>query len=141
MLCAGRHNNGNQFALVPAEPKSMYSQANLSEVIERSIPALHKPLHTPECEKSIYKQVKVLSHYLADHIEDKKLTEVSRTLHLANRLYESGSMMVQGAIKNVFVYSFSMLLIRAGEKRKTLLSVMPLTLFSLYMNQVLNCGC
>ncbi len=119
----------------------MFSQASLTDKIERVIPALHQPLHTPECQRSIYKQVDVLSHYVADRACEDELSSVKHALYLVDELYQEGNTAVNGAIENVFVFSLSNTLARLGSNRKRLLALIPVTLFTLYMNQVMHKGC
>ncbi len=119
----------------------MFNQANLSHEIERIIPALQQPLHTPECEKSVYRQMDVLSHYIADSACNNELSAVRQALLLADRLYAEGNSTIKGAIENVFVFSLSGTLCRVGANRKHLLALIPITLFTLYINQVMHKGC
>lgn len=119
----------------------MNTQQNLAGEIERSIPALHNALHTPECEKNIYKQVGVLAHYVAEKAVDEDLAEVKQTLYLADDLYEKGTSSVRCAIENVLVYSFSAMLMNAGQNRRKLMAIIPIMLFTLYMKQVIQRGC
>jgi hypothetical protein len=119
----------------------MLSQANFSEAIERVIPALHQPLHTPACERSIYKQVDVLSHYVADAVCDNEIRSTRQALKLVDLLYEDGNSAIRSAIENVFVFSISGTLARLGANRERLLRLMPGTLFTIYINQVLHKGC
>lgn len=119
----------------------MFSQANLCNEIERVIPTLHKPLHTPECEKSIYRQVDVLSHYVADTVCENEVKSTKQALKLIDRLYAEGNSAIKGAIENVFVFSLSGTLARLGNNRERLLRLIPMTLFTIYINQVLHKGC
>ncbi len=119
----------------------MCSQANLCNQIERAIPALYAPLHVPECERSVYKQVEVLSRYIATKASDSDLTPVRKALYLMDELYSTGNTIIRGAIENVFVFSLSSTLYRPGVNRERLLSLIPVTFCTLYMNQVLQKGC
>lgn len=119
----------------------MFSKANLSDEIERVIPTLHDPLHTPECEKSIYKQVDLLSHYVADTVCHNEVKSTRTALRLVDHLYQDGNGAIRGAIENVFVFSLSGTLSRLGNDRERLLSLIPMTLFTIYMHQVLHKGC
>lgn len=119
----------------------MFSQTNLSDEIERVIPALRQPLHTPECERSVYKQVDVLSHYVADKASDNELSAAKRALYLMDHLYREGNSTVKRAVENVFVFSLSNTLHRLGNNRSRLLGLIPITLFTLYINQVMQKSC
>lgn len=119
----------------------MFSQANFCNEIERIIPSLHDPLHTPECEKSIYRQVDVLSQYVAETVCGNRIGSTKQALRLIDSLYEDGNAAIRGAIENVFVFSISGTLARLGNNRERLLRLIPLTLFTIYMNQVLHKGC
>lgn len=119
----------------------MFSQTNLSDEIERAIPALRLPLHTPECERSIYRQLDVLSHYIADTVCDNNVKSTRQALKLIDRLYADGNSAIRSAIENVFVFSLSGTLSRLGQNRERLLRLIPMTLFTIYMHQVLHKGC
>jgi hypothetical protein len=119
----------------------MFSQTNLSDEIGRAIPALHIPLHTPECERSIYKQLDVLSHYVADAVCDNNVKSTRQALKLIDHLYAEGNGAIRSAIENVFVFSLSGTLSRLGQHRERLLRLIPVTLFTVYMHQVLHKGC
>ncbi len=85
----------------------MYSQTECLEEIARNIPALSGALHAPDCEKSIYKQVIVLSEYTAEKLYKEEIAEVERTFYLADNLYQNGNCTVKSAIENVFVYTLT----------------------------------
>lgn len=119
----------------------MFSQVNLTDEIERVIPTLHDPLHTPACEKSIYKKMGVLSRYVAEKACGNEMAAVKRAFYLVDELYQQGNNAVKGAIENVFVFSLSNTLCRLGSGRKRVLGLIPITLFTLYMKQVLHKGC
>ena len=119
----------------------MYSKTECLEEIARSIPALSDALHKPDCEASIYKQVIVLSHYTAEKLYKEEIAEVERTFYLADNLYQNGNSMVKSAIENVFVYALTSVLSHAKDRRRNVISLIPITLFTLYMKQVLHRGC
>lgn len=119
----------------------MFSPVNLTDEIERVIPALHQPLHTEACEKSLYKKVGVLSRYVAEKACSNELPAVKRAFYLVDELYQEGNGAVRAAIENVFVFSLSTTLYRLGSGRKRVLALIPVTLFTLYMKQVLRKGC
>jgi len=119
----------------------MFTNSNLAQEITRTIPELRSELHKPECEKSVYKQLDVLSHYVADKAAHEELKDVKQAFYLVDNLYENGSSPIRSAIENVFVYSFTTLLMKAGHNRQRLMALIPITLFTLYMNQVMHPGC
>ncbi len=119
----------------------MYSQTECLEEIARSIPALSEALHKPDCEKSIYKQVIVLSQYTAEKLYKEEIAEVEQSFYLADNLYQNGNNMVRSAIENVFVYALTSVLGQAKARRRHIISLIPITLFTLYMKQVLHRGC
>ena len=82
----------------------MFSQANFCSAIEGAIPTLREPLHMPACENRIYRQVDVLSHYVADTVCRNELRAASTALRLIERLYADGNGVLRGAIENVFVF-------------------------------------
>ena len=66
---------------------------------------------------------------------------VKRCFMLADKLYNKGNATVQNAVQNVFVYSFTNMLHAYPAEKKQLLSLIPVTLYSLYMGQVCHNGC
>lgn len=114
---------------------------NLTDEIERVIPTLRQPLHTPECEKSVYRQVDVLSHYISDKASGDELSAAKRALYLVDHLYHEGNSTVKRAVENVFVFSLSNTLHRMGNNRARLLGLIPIALFTLYINQVMQKDC
>ena len=134
-------NSGNEFAWEWQNIYPMYSQIECLSEIERHIPELSNVLHKPDCEKSIYKQIIILSEYTAERLYKDELNEVERLFQLAENLYQNGNGMVKSAIENVFVYALTSLLGNRKDSRKKLISLLPMTLFTIYMNQVLHRGC
>lgn len=119
----------------------MISQSNLSVEIGRMIPGLSQPLHALDCESNVYRQIALLTQFVADSALADRPRSTSRALQLLDRLHANGNPIVRGAIENVFVFSLSATLARLGAHRERLLGLLPLRLFTIYMNQVQQRGC
>lgn len=115
----------------------MNNQDNLVTTIGQSFPALRPSLQTAACAGSIYKQVGVLSDYVAEKLASGEVSEARKALHFANYLHEVGSSCVKNAVENILVYSFSKVL----SSRQHLKAIIPATLLSVYIKQLMHCGC
>lgn len=84
-------------------------------------------------------------HILAD-FTDRSIMEhnygvVKRCLCIADKLFERGNNVVKNAVLNVFVFSLTKMLQCCSSDQLLLQSMMPLGLYSQYINQVHHKGC
>lgn len=116
----------------------MITQADLTVNIQKDIPELSKTLGTETKPKNVYQVMYTLLDYTHSKIAEHNFNTVKKCLKLAEKLYQKGNGMVRNAVVNVFIYSFSKFLLQAEEDRQVLIKLIPITLYTLYVKQMLH---
>jgi hypothetical protein len=88
----------------------------------------------------IYDTLQSVREYACEKAREHNYSLLLGCFELADSLYERGGNAVRCAVENVFVYSFSRMISMAPEDRLKIKSLMPVSLQSLYMNQVMHRG-
>jgi hypothetical protein len=89
----------------------------------------------------IYVSVYLLVNYTRGNIVKGNLTAVKKCFKIADKLYSKGNRIVRSALENVYVFSFSSFPVRDTSEAKQIMGLIPLTLYSVYLKQVLHHGC
>lgn len=85
--------------------------------------------------------MQILADFTNRMIMQHDLFMVQKCMHLADRIYSRGNNLIRNAVENVFVFSFSTLRLACNKTEwKVLQQRMPVTLYSLYVNQVSTSG-
>jgi hypothetical protein len=107
--------------------------------LEEVLPSISKDLKksTPG---DIYSSVHVFLDYTFKNIIEHNLSAVKKCFALADKLYSKGDRAVKCALENVFVFSFSNIPVKNNNDKKVILGMIPGTLYSLYMKQVMHPG-
>ena len=118
----------------------------LSEMIEQEeLPGyigVMLPELASECRKqaNAYHLVHVFLDYMFGKIREHNISAVQECLKVADQLYSRGSEKVKCAIEYVFVFSLSHLPADDAEEREMIMQLLPDSLHTVYMNQVLHHG-
>ena|ERR1043165_8638780 len=115
----------------------MISPTEACRVVQEEIPEISDSLPP---EGGIYDTLGVFREYAFDKAREHNYNGLRKCFTLAASLYEKGSGSVKCAVENVFVYSISRIFSLASEDRQRIKALMPQTLQSLYMAQVLHHG-
>ncbi|MGN6566830.1 MAG: DUF7674 family protein [Flavipsychrobacter sp.] len=116
----------------------MITQTDLTDNIQADIPELSGTLCEKDKTKNVYQVMYTLLDYTHAKIVEHNFNTVKKCLQLAEKLYEKGNGMVRNAVVNVFIYSFSKFLLHDEEDRKVLVGLIPVTLYTLYVKQMLH---
>jgi len=116
----------------------MITQTDLTENIQADIPELSNTLCEKAKGKNVYQVMYTLLDYTHSKIVEHNFNTVKKCLQLAEKLYEKGNGMVRNAVVNVFIYSFSKFLLHDEEDRKVLIGLIPASLYTLYVKQMLH---
>ncbi|XZF14059.1 DUF7674 family protein [Chitinophagaceae bacterium MMS25-I14] len=108
----------------------MYLQETLPEI---SIEKMKEPQH-------VYSSVHALLDYTFQQVKEHNFPMVKKCFSIAEKLYEKGNSVVKNAIENVFVFSFSHLPCCNKEEKEMIMGIIPGTLYSVYMKQLLQTG-
>lgn len=115
----------------------MIDQTELPIYMQRVIPELSGSLNNENC-KNVYNTVRLLSDYTSTNIVNQNFKNVKKCLAIAEKIYNKGNAAVKGAIENVYIYSFSHMLFKDEAKKRILLGLIPINLYTLYVKQMLN---
>jgi hypothetical protein len=86
----------------------------------------------------IHSTIQSLTNYARQKASVSDFSEVKRCMLFAEKMYSKGNKYVKDVIENVFVYSFSILLSCERRQKTKLLALMPLSLYSVYVQQILR---
>ena len=118
----------------------MMNQFEMPDYLTRQLPDIKCNLNE-ECLKSPYSTVQVLLDYTEDNIDTHNYKAVKKCFAAADELYTRGNNSIRNAVTNVFVYSLSRLFQNHVSERKFLLGLIPISLYTLYIQQQNGAGC
>ena len=114
----------------------MMHEFEVPAYISGTLPQLKREF-TPGCH--VYDAVQVLTDYTKRMALQHNFKEVKVCMSLIEKLYGKGDTLVKNAVENIFVFSFSsMRLLCNIVEWRMVQSIMPSTLYTLYMQQVLR---
>jgi len=116
------------------------NQYEVPACIADELPEIGNELKTVP-SSNVFKTLQCLAGYTRRMIAVHNYGAVRRSFTLAEKIYNHGNTVVRNAVENVFVYSFSAMLNRCEEKEVPAIhAMMPLSLYSVYVRQVLKSG-
>jgi len=117
----------------------MINQFEIPIYLEDALPEISGDLK--QCKKdNPYKLMKTLIDFTSNNIKEHNYQVVKRCFQIAEKLYDKGNSIVKNSVENVYIYSFSRLLNGDKKEMNLILGLIPGTLYSLYMHQVLKPG-
>ncbi len=88
---------------------------------------------------NIYRAIQVLADFTRKMALEHNFSMVKKCMRLVDSLYEKGNSIVQHAVENVFVFSFSSLMVSCNMfECRIVQSYMPVRLYTLYVQQVIR---
>lgn len=118
----------------------MINQLEIPMYIEEALPEMPHELLASK-RNTAYDLLGSLTSFTCKNINDHNYKTVKRAFQIADKLYSKGNGVVKNAVENVFVYSFTRMFNTYPNEKKELLSILPITLYSIYMAQVCHKGC
>ncbi len=116
----------------------MINDNELPQIVEQEIPELSGKIFDNENCSIVHSTVNALRDHAHGKMEEENFGAVKQCMAVAEKLYKKGNPAVKNAIENIYVYSFSSMLFHDIEKRKMLLSLIPLSLYTIYIHQMLH---
>jgi len=89
----------------------------------------------------IYCSLNTFSDYTKHAVEDHNFNLAKKCFATAENLYSHGDGMVRLLIENIFIYSFSSMMPVDKVEKMILKTMIPTSLYAVYMKQVLSSGC
>lgn len=119
----------------------MINQFEVPSIIADELPELKPELRYLPSLGSIFKAMQMLVDYTNKMFSLGKIKNVKKCMEVTEKIYEKGNMVIKNAVENVYIFSFSKILMGCDrEERKSLEALMPLSLHTLYVQQILKSG-
>ena len=119
----------------------MITQYQAASLLKQEIPGLSKATLPVRVAVEIYSSINYFSDYTKHTLEDRDLRQARRCFVLADKLYRHGDNIVRMLIENSFVYSLISTMSTDPSKRHWVKSIIPASLYSVYLKQVNAGGC
>jgi hypothetical protein len=120
-------------------PCEMINQFEVPMYITEALPEISGDLKVGTTNNA-YQQMDILTAFTKKNILEHNYKAVKRSFKLADMLYSKGNMVVKNAIQNVFVYSFTSIFHTCNREKTTVLALLPLSLYTIYITQVCHKG-
>lgn len=118
----------------------MINQHELYAYIEEVLPEIKSEM-IPDKIDNPYTVMNALLKLTTKKTKEHKYDIVKKCFQVADRLYSKGNSVVRIAVENVFVYSFDGLFQSCNAERRNVMALVPVTLYTLYINQHYQHGC
>lgn len=117
------------------------NQYEVPALLADELPVLQHELKQVSPLGNVNGCIRLLTEYTGKMAAMHRLDNVKQCMKLAEKLYVRGNNLVRNAIENVFVYSLTGLMYNCGRQEwQRIQAQMPVTLHSLYVQQVLQSG-
>lgn len=121
---------------------TVMNQYEVPALIADHIPEVKHELAEQAATGNVNNALHILTDYTFKMCKAHDLPGIQKCMKLADKIYVKGNNLVKNAVTNVFVYSFSMFRMSCNNVEWRLLQAkMPITLYSIYMQQVMRSGC
>lgn len=117
----------------------MFNQYEACLYVQDALPEFKKELTTVKNDNP-YAAMQALADITVYEVNEHNFNMVRRCFDIAEKLYNRGNNAVKNAVENVFVYSSFTTILHCPDKKK-ILAIIPITLYTLYINQLHAGGC
>ena len=118
----------------------MINQLEIPIYLEAALPEITNDLKA-EKKNNAYEVIKSLLDFMYQNIKVHNFNVVKRCFKVVDKLYNKGNRAVKNAIENVFVFSFTKMFLSFPAEKEQLLAIIPMTLYTIYIQQVSRGGC
>lgn len=119
----------------------MINQTEATGYLLHDLPELKDEFTGKEQPGSIYKTLQAFIRLTCRKVKEHNYQAAKQCFHLADQLYMQGNFMVRGAVENIFVFSLDSIFRQAREEHMEVRGLVPGSLYSAYMRQVMYAGC
>ena len=119
----------------------MITQYEVPSLLRQEIPQLVEKTYPSKVSLEIYTSIHSFIDFTRHAVEDHNLTLAKKCFALAGNLYRNGDRMVRLIIENSFIYSFSSLMPQDRIEKLIVKSMIPDSLYAVYLKQVMSSGC
>ncbi len=119
----------------------MINQFEVPAYLAIELPEITEELKNVSTSLNIIKTMQCLAKYTRRKVIQHDLKIVKKCFMIAENFYSGGNRAVKDAIENIYIYSFSSLLsLCSREEKRKIQALMPLSLHSAYIQQILKSG-
>ena len=119
----------------------MITQYQVQEYIRVAMPEINPNPQPVRFEMDLYPCLQTFTDYTKSAIRRHNFEIVRKCCEFAERLYVNGDKIVKNAVENTFVYSFSSFLSGTRTENLFIKSLIPASLYALYIRQLMQSGC
>jgi len=130
----------HRFGTMNNKPIKMINQLEVPMYLEEALPEIGHDLLVSK-KTNAYDIMNTLISFTFKHIKQHDFKIVKRCFKIADKLYNKGNKVVKSAIENVFVYSFTKMFLSYPAEKQTVLAMVPMPLYSIYVAQIHHNGC
>ena len=119
----------------------MITQYEVPSLLKEELPTIAGDQYPARFTMDVYKSMQCFSDYTKTAVLDHNLQLAKKCFALAGKLYRNGDTMVRNVIENTFVFSFTSFMPKDRIEKLILQSIIPASLYTAYMKQVMGSGC
>ncbi|MBA3829262.1 MAG: hypothetical protein H0X33_10025 [Taibaiella sp.] len=114
------------------------NEREVHDFVEKSIPEFYSHPVGDHAGRDITSLMQSLYLFTNKHIVADDYRTVKKALQLVENLYRRGDQEIRTAIDTVFIFLYTRFLQEEKEKKDMLLNITPVSVYRLYINQVIN---
>ena len=119
----------------------MITQYEVPICLIKELPEIETNLKRNYNTLNVFKSLQCFANFTRNKVVEHDFTVVKKCFSTIDNIYRKGDTAVKDAIENVYVFSLSFIMQGCNrEERRHLHSIMPMTLYTSYVNQVLKSG-
>jgi len=119
----------------------MITQYEVSSILTQEIPQLSRREYSPQPDLNVYLFMNYFLGYTRQTVGRHQYFAAKKCFSLAERFYRQGDPVVRSLIENIFVFGLTSVLALAGTEKTLVRSLIPDTLYRLYLKQIYQSGC
>ncbi|MBO9634734.1 MAG: hypothetical protein J7578_16590 [Chitinophagaceae bacterium] len=119
----------------------MITRYEVPVLLKESIPGLENTCIPTRASLEIYVAMSSFTDYTRNAVDNHDMNLAKRCFSLAEKLYREGDSLVRMLIENCFVYSFSLFMPKDRHELRMVESMIPASLYNVYVEQVSASGC
>jgi len=119
----------------------MITQYEISSILTHEIPQLSRSDYSQQADLNVYLFMNYFLGYTKRAVTRHRYLAAKKCFSLAERFYRQGDPVVRALVENIYVFGFTSLLSLAGTEKALVRSLIPDTLYRLYLRQIYQSGC
>jgi hypothetical protein len=119
----------------------MINQTAATDYLLHDMPELSQELGNRNEPTTIYKTLQAFIRLTCKKVQEHNFKAARQCFNLADKLHQQGNVIVRCAVENVFVFSMDAIFRQASNEKIEIRGLVPGSLYSVYMRQVMYGGC